>query len=156
MSDLYPYFSPLDNPKWEGEVPSPADVGDTDVGQSSSKSNADHQHGFFFGPWNPLSLANPWLIFGTPYRSPEYARVGGTCMIHGMIKGGNVGQTIAILPTGFAPHSGTEILICWGAGGAVRVDIRTDGTVILSEGNAAIGAGPYGYISLGPHIFTTD
>src|SRR5215831_16988150 len=101
MSNLYPYFVPSGDVKWEGEVLSPADVGDTDVGQASAKANADHQHGLFYGPWNPMALVNPWIIYGGTFRNPEYARVGGTCMIRGLVKNGAVGQTIAILPAGF-------------------------------------------------------
>jgi hypothetical protein len=154
--ELYPYFDPAGQIQWEGEVLSPADVGDTDVGQATAKANADHQHGLFYGPWNSIALANPWVIYGAPYRSPEYARVGGTCIIRGMIKGGTVGQTIGILPVGYIPKTATEMFICWGQGGASRVDLRADGTLIASESNPGVGSGAYGYLSLGPNFYSTD
>ena len=161
MSDPYPYFDAPPDPTWRGEVTAPVPVGLTDVGLSSQKSNADHQHDISVGgianPWQPLSLRAAFTPWGGAFRPPQYTSLGNITFVRGTIAGPTLigsGTIIADLPSSYAPKSANEILIVASQGGVMRLDIATDGSIAMQ----AFGSTNAAFIQLGnPYmIFVQD
>src|SRR5215831_3304911 len=108
MTDLYPYFSPLPEPQWQGEMPPPTVVGDQDVGFSDLKANADHSHQLTPGAWQPILVSSPWSTPGSPNRLGEYTRVGTLTFVRGYFAAGAATaapSTLGTIPIDFAPRN---------------------------------------------------
>lgn len=75
--------------------------------------------------WNTPSLSNSWVVFGTPFDSPQYRRLNGIVYVKGMAKSGTL-STVFTLPAGYqtlkervfntaSNTGGAQILIVAGA-----------------------------------------
>jgi competence protein ComGC len=87
-----------------------------------------------FSGWMGMALQNSWVYYGTPYSSPQYTKASdGLVTIHGLIKTGTIGATIATLPVGYRPAY--RALFSTVSGGAVsRLDIDSSGNIIAVSG----------------------
>ncbi len=111
------------------------------VGQSVAYGTAAVQIPF----WAPLTLNNSWTPFGSGYGSPEFSRTSsGLVVLKGMISkpiAAVGGEVIATLPPSYRPTAKLMIGIATATNASGRIDIDTNGDVILTTGNA-------GYVSL--------
>lgn len=111
--------------------------------------------------WRAPTLLNGWVNYGIgPWDLAGYKKDNGIVYLTGLIKSGASGDPICVLPVGYRIKadnifSGTSNLITSGAATAgtahthgiaapaVRLDVYADGTIYLTNANAATG-----YISL--------
>jgi hypothetical protein len=160
MSDPYGFgiSNPTDQPiNFSGEVPVPQSISANDPGISALKANADHSHGLNVGgvdtPWYNLPLGPFCVPYGSNFRYPQYSRVGNIGILRGLVA--FIGSTAFPVQVGQLPASMTptceELGIVWGETGAFRIDIWTDGQVVMMM--AMTGDASPSYISLGSPYF---
>jgi hypothetical protein len=87
------------------------------------------------------TLLSPWIGYGGGFASPRYYKTAeGIVFVEGMIQaaGGTSTTDVEIftLLAGYRPDS-TLMFICYNGGGAYRVDVQSDGKVILKNANTA-------------------
>jgi len=138
MSSSYPYFTPLEDPQFAGEMPLPDAVGDADSGVSIQKANADHTHLLEIG-----GLTNPWsdVLFGAGWfnwapatnRACQYSRIGNVAFLRGSFGAPNpaaVGSTMATIPVDFCPKNNvTEVYMGTGGSGHAEIWVGYNGAI---------------------------
>lgn len=98
--------------------------------------------GTFTDYWRTPTLQNGWVAYDTAaYGTLRYMRVGENVHLTGLIKSGTTtgGTLIATLPNGWWPASiGTQntdhVFGIRVAGGTARVDVISDGRILVREG----------------------
>lgn len=119
------------------------------AGQSATYGTATVQIPF----WAPLALNSSWTPYGSGYASPEFSRTSsGLVVLKGMISkpvAAVGGEVIATLPPSYRPTAKLMIGIATFNNASGRIDIDTNGDVILTTGNA-------GYVSLDSIRFMAD
>lgn len=136
MSDPYPYYSPLADPQWQGEMPAPTAVGDQDIGASNLKSNADHAHSFSTGEWKNMQVLPPWSCPGGNTRIGQYSRIGTSVYIRGFFTctPNTAGPSnIAQIPIDFAPRQNMrETFFAYSPLSMVQMDVQPSGILQMS------------------------
>ncbi|MFZ1301178.1 MAG: hypothetical protein WAQ27_01185 [Candidatus Microsaccharimonas sp.] len=104
--------------------------------------------------WSPLVLSGDWTQYGgTAYASAEFSRTStGLVVLKGLVKKSTTaanGDIIATLPPGYRPTGRLVFGTATNPNATGRVDIDTDGNVILVAGDA-------GYFSLDTVRFIAD
>ena len=86
------------------------------------------------------SFSNSWVAFGAGWSTPRYRKIGDIVYVQGMIKDGTSGLACFTLPVGFRP---TEIQVFHSttSTGVVRMDVGSNGQVIVYAGGAGVWAG---------------
>lgn len=111
------------------------------AGQSAAYGTSAVQIPF----WAPLPLADTWTPYGNGFATAEFSRTSsGLVVLKGMVKKSSAvssGEVIATLPPSYRPTAKLMIGISTFNNASGRIDIDTNGDVILTTGNA-------GYVSL--------
>lgn len=99
-------------------------------------------------PWIPMGLVGTgWANYGAGWAFAAYRKVGDVVQIRGLIGGGAIGATIAVMPDGYRPleHQIVTGQVDYGGGGwhAARIDILSDGVL-----RAYWNGGPAAYLSI--------
>lgn len=108
---------------------------------------------------NAITFLGGWANFGSGFATGTYAKIGTRVFLDGLVS--NVGgalaansvYSIATLPVGVRPAT-QKLYGTWSgdAPSAARVDVRTDGTIIVITGGAI---GVSGYVSICDLSFST-
>ena len=86
------------------------------------------------GSWTGLSFGSGWANYGSGFQNGQYKKVGDLVFLRGLVaRTSGVDTTIATLPSGFRPPANT-VFITNATDAFGRVDIQTDGTVLLNNG----------------------
>lgn len=89
--------------------------------------------------WQSPALLNNWQNYGNPFNSAGFWRDSvGVVHLRGVIVGGQTGQLIFNLPSGYRPTA-TEVLMTWAFTFSMgyqvgRVDIASSGSVTCAQG----------------------
>lgn len=86
--------------------------------------------------WDPLPLENGWESYGGGYSPAQYTRTAdGVVVLSGVIRNGDTSNNIVLghLPKGFQPTHTLIYPAPSASGGISRVDVTTDGRVILTR-----------------------
>jgi hypothetical protein len=141
MSSSYPYFTPLEDPQFSGEMPLPDAVGDADSGVSILKANADHTHLIEIGgetnPWQDVLFGAGWFNWAvSTNRTCQYSRIGNIAFLRGAFGApnpANLGATMGTIPIDFCPKNGViEVFVVTtgGAGvGAQQIWVHPNGAI---------------------------
>ena len=118
-------------------------------GTSTSFARADHDHDLSITPiWTAPTLTNSWVNFGSGYNNAGYYKdKSGFVHLRGLVKNGTSGASIFTLPSGSRP-TGQCLFRVDANGGIGRVDVNTNGTVVLVTGQNP-------YVSLDGIYFST-
>jgi len=138
MSGQYPYFTPLDDPQFAGEMPLPDAVGDADSGVSIQKANADHTHLLEIGgevnPWQDVLFGVGWFNWAvSTNRTCQYSRIGNIAFLRGVFGApnpANIGVTMGTIPVDFCPKNNlTEVFATTGGSGAAQIWVHYNGAI---------------------------
>ena len=131
-----------------GEMPLPEAVGDSDVGISGLKANADHAHLLELGgktnPWINILLSVGATWFGGVTRIPQYTRIGTVGFMRGVIAFApviNPPFIIGTIPIDFCAQNGiseTFPILTQGPVGPGQVDLQANGNLVYTIGPANI------------------
>ena len=84
--------------------------------------------------WAGLSFGSGWASFGIGFNNGEYKKVGDIVFLRGLVaRTSGVGTTIATLPSGYRP-SAQCVFITNATDAFGRVDVQTDGVILLNNG----------------------
>lgn len=89
--------------------------------------------------WLTPTLTNSWVAFGAGWATPRYRRVGDMAYVEGMIKDGTSSVACLTLPVGFRPPN-IQVFSTMTSTGAVRLDVGTNGQVVVYAGGAGVWA----------------
>lgn len=80
-----------------------------------------------------------WSIAHTSYRAPSWSMVDNICFLSGALHrdGGNAWPSMAVLPRSCRPSKRHIFHVYTSCGGVVRLDVLSDGRVIVSEGSTS-------------------
>jgi len=85
------------------------------------------------------ALALSWIGYGGGFGSPRYFKTpDGRVTIEGLMQAGSDGTVFTLLP-GYRPPD-RLMFGCWSGGGAYRVDVDSNGDVILTGSNAVFSS----------------
>jgi hypothetical protein len=80
-----------------------------------------------------------WIGYGGGFQSPRYYRsLDKLVTIEGLMQSGTDGTVFTLL-AGYRPAADL-MFICWSGGGAYRVDVQSDGDVVLSGSNTVFSS----------------
>lgn len=100
--------------------------------------------------WSNVSFNTGWGNFGGIYRTGQYKKLGDLVFLRGFVKrSSGSSTTMFTLPSGYRP-SQQEILTSSSADAWCRVDIETDGDVVIFT-----GGDPTNWVSLNGLVFST-
>jgi hypothetical protein len=85
------------------------------------------------GNWNAPVLLNSWANYSSMYDPAGYYLHNNRVFIRGFIKSGAMDVSLFTLPLGFRPPFYLVIPVVT-AGGPTRVEVRTNGDIILASG----------------------
>ena len=90
------------------------------------------------------AFQNSWVNYygGTTYDTAAFYKHNGIVYLKGLVRSGTLNTTIFTLPVGYRPDLRQMFVAIQGTNGSVRLEIRSDGTVLTS------GATNNGYQSL--------
>jgi len=102
-------------------------------------------------PWHSIgapgepAFTNAWVNYGAPFNTAGFWKdPNGVVHLRGLIMNGTAGVPIFTLPVGYRP-AGQELLSVVANVGGARVDVRTDGTIIV---NSYFSGGTNAFMSL--------
>lgn len=96
------------------------------------------------GAWQAPNLNAPWTNYGDAFANAAYRKDGNRVQLRGLVKAGASGSVIFTLPAGFRPPAQQIYVASCGAATPARVDIRSNGEVIVSQAPS----GTFGELSL--------
>ncbi|MFZ2991929.1 MAG: hypothetical protein WA087_03650 [Candidatus Saccharimonadales bacterium] len=84
--------------------------------------------------WTSMVMQNSWVLYAAGFSTPQYTKASdGLVTIHGLVKAGTVGSTIATLPVGYRP-SARAIFSTASNSAVARLDIDSSGNIIAVSG----------------------
>ena len=86
--------------------------------------------------WVSPSLDNSWVKYNDTFGTAQYRRVGNVVEIKGLVKDGDIGKNIFVLPEGFRPTN-QKLIATQSHDDLGRLDIKTDGSVNAYAGDNA-------------------
>lgn len=99
--------------------------------------------------WRPATLQNSWTNYGSPFNTTAYTLMDdGWVRLRGLVRNGALDKAIFTLPVGYRPAAQWLLPVMTNPDALGRVDIRPDGQVMASTGNA-------GWLSLDGLTFST-
>ncbi|HWO58540.1 MAG TPA: hypothetical protein VNO31_00670 [Umezawaea sp.] len=99
--------------------------------------------------WHPATLQNSWANYGTPFNPAAYTLMDdGWVRLRGLVRNGGLDKAIFTLPVGYRPVAQWLLPVSTNPDTIGRIDIRTDGQVMATTGNA-------GWLSLDSLTFST-
>lgn len=96
------------------------------------------------GAWQVPTILSPWIAYGGGFQSPRYRKdTAGMVTVEGLVQapGGTATASVTIftLLAGYRPTA-DYMFICWCGGGAMRVDVKSTGDVIMQACNTAFSS----------------
>lgn len=114
-----------------------------------------------WGAWQALTLENGWVQYQPGSWPTPAARksLGGVVQVKGMITGGSALSTVTTLPTELRPDRRLTVICAGrtsstGTLGAARVDIHTDGRIVVGTSHATPSG--TGWLALDGIVFAVD
>jgi hypothetical protein len=87
--------------------------------------------------WTAVTFQNSWVNYGGVFETAAYTRNSlGEVRLRGMVRSGTVNTAIFTLPSGFRPAL-QKVFVVMSNGAIGRVDVRTNGEVVLLTGSNA-------------------
>ncbi|MGO1069707.1 hypothetical protein [Lysobacter sp. CA199] len=96
------------------------------------------------GAWQASALNAPWSNYGGGYTAAGYRRDGDRVQLRGLIKGGNGGNVVFVLPNSFRPATQHIFPVVCDTAGPTRVDIKVNGEVQITLPSSGV----IGFLSL--------
>ena len=92
------------------------------------------------------AFENSWVNYGAGWEEAGARRIGTMVYLFGLVRDGTKSADIFKLPEGWRPGAGHIFAQTISSGGAIRIDVQSDGSVLA-------GAGTYTWVSLSGIVF---